>query len=350
MRRRSNTRQGASALGIVSGLVGGLLLVGCAGTGSGGNLQYLWSPFQGSNSANTGTQGPGSTGTVPGGGTAGGGALVVPCRETQARKFVRISMRNLSPDFVHYFLVMIAFVYDPATPDADGAVCADDIALYTAAGYVLVRSGSSVELGDYCITGPALYYFHKNGQFQGAGTTGLASAIGPALGSTPTYDTFFTSASAQMPVPNAILFHNPGTTTAGQALKISRNIPSPCSTGVQSAGDPYCRQDAFYYVDETDRLAGSTALGSGSGRRVPGDIEGTGCECLGTSNAFQLLAPSNLQAKDTTVQCDMFFRGGRIDYVFVRDDTDPPYPQLLWRVTDASGTRAHDFDPRAKIP
>jgi hypothetical protein len=45
----------------------------------------------------------------------------------------------------------------------------------------------------------------------------------------------------------------------------------------------------------------------------------------------------------------MFFRGGRIDYVFLREDTDPPFPQLVWRVTDSAGTRAQDFDPRANI-
>jgi hypothetical protein len=43
-------------------------------------------------------------------------------------------------------------------------------------------------------------------------------------------------------------------------------------------------------------------------------------------------------------------RGGRIDYVFVRDDVDPPYPQLLWRVTDGNGSVAHNYDPDSSVP
>jgi hypothetical protein len=132
----------------------------------------------------------------------------------------------------------------------------------------------------------------------------------------------------------------------GQALKISRNSPGPCND-VILGGDPTCQQDAFYYVDTQDRLSsGSTALGAGSARRVPAEIQGTGCECLGFANPAQELAPSGATG---TVRCNEFVRGGRIDYVFVREDQTPPFPQLVWRVVDTTGAVVHDFDERAPI-
>jgi hypothetical protein len=80
---------------------------------------------------------------------------------------------------------------------------------------------------------------------------------------------------------------------------------------------------------------------------VPGDIQGSACQCRGLAQGYQRLASASSSA--SAAQCDEFFRGGRIDYVFIKDDTDPPYPQLLWRVTDSAGARAHDFDSRASI-
>jgi hypothetical protein len=225
-------------------------------------------------------------------------------------------------------------------------VCPDDVALYTSFGYTQIPDGAEVAFGNFCIPGPALLYFHRSGQFQEAGGA-LASAIAPALGTSATYDTFFSSAGATVPVPDLIMFHNPGTGDGAQ-LKISRNTSNPCSDQT-STGDPNCEQDAWYYVDQTDRLVGSTALGSGSGRRVPSEIQGTGCECLGLSLPFAVLAPSNLSA--SFAQCNEFFRGGRIEFAFVDEDLDTPIPpQLVWRVTDASGALAHDFDDRVPVP
>jgi len=333
-------------LTVACGLVVSLAATGCGGANA---FQYLLgNPYSFVGSTGT-TTGPGSTGRTPGttGGTSSGG-FTDPCDEPQSRKFVHISMRNLSSDYIHYFLVLIAHVAGPEYPD--GAVCADDTALYTSFGYVSIPAGSSQPFGNYCITGPALYYFHRNGRFQAAGgVTGqnLGSAIAPAQGATPTYDTFFTSAGATVPVPDIILFHNPGG-GSGQALKISRNTTDPCATQVVVTGDSNCLQDAFYYVDDTDLIAGSTALGVGSGRRVPSDIQGTGCECLGVTTAYQSLAPGS-QSSQNNPPCNLFFRGGRIDYIFVREDTNPPYPQLLWRVTDSAGVRAQDFDSRGNI-
>lgn len=347
MRGVNERRTGLAALAVVIALLGGLVSAGCAGSGN--VLEFVGTPFTGFSPSTSGVRGPGTTGRLPGG-TVGGGVAVAPCDESQTRKFVRISMRNQSDDYVHYFLVMIAFIDDPTTAMVEGAVCPDDIPLYTSRGYVSIPAGAMVEFGHYCLGGPLLYYLHENGQFRGAGTAGLASAIAPAQGATPTYDTFFTSTGAQVPVPDLILFYNPGTTADGRALKISRNGTAPCNPDAGTAGDPDCQQDAFYYVDENDRLAGSTALGSGSGRRVPTDIQGTGCECLGLSLAYQVLAPPGRRGVDPSVVCNEFFRGGRIDYVFVREDTEPSFPQLVWRVTDGGGTRAHDFDPRARVP
>jgi hypothetical protein len=225
----------------------------------------------------------------------------------------------------------------------DGAVCANDAALYTSAGYSQLSAGQQQAFGDYCVTGPAYVYYHENGQFQGSGGR-LASAIAPAQGNLPTYDVFFSSVGAQLPIPDLILFHNPGT-GEGAALKISRPRTSPCVTDITgSQADPICVRDSFYYVGQDDIMSGSRQLGSGSGRRVPNDIQGTGCECNPLSGAYQRLAPSRVNA--AAAMCDEFLRGGRIDYAFYRIDDTPVPPQLVWRVTDASGSMAHDYDTR----
>ena len=345
MRDRRGTGQRPGAL--LVGVVGCLTLVGCKAAGDA--FEFFGTPFT-TSSGQTQTTSPTTSGRTTGGATSGQqSGAVDPCSETQARKLVRISMRNQSSDYIHYFLLLVAF--ENGTQYPTGAVCPADRALYTAFGYTYLPAGSVQAFGDYCITGPALYYFHRAGQFRGAsGTSGssLASAIGPSQGAAPTYDNAFTSAGLAVPVPDIILFHNPGSTASGQALKVSQSLTSPCNAAATQVSDPVCQQDAFYYVDETDRRAGSTALGVGSGRRVSSEIQGTGCECRGVNQGYQALAASGQTV--TGAQCDEFFRGGRIDYVFVRDDTDPPYPQLLWRVTDSTGARAHDFDSRANLP
>lgn len=335
----------AAAFGAV--VLAGIWTLGCAG-GSASPLGIFGAPFP-----NTGANGvpttPGNTGNIPGGGGFGGNdrTNVDPCSETQSRKFIRISLRNGNPDdFVHYFLVLVAFVSSDMYPA--GAVCPDDIELYTSFGYIEVAEGAQTEFGTYCIRGPALYYFHRAGQFRqtgGVGGSAFASAIPPAQGQQPTYDSFFSSAAPQVPVPNQILFYNPGT-GEGAALKISRNGTAPCA--VQFIGADDCTQDAFYYVDEADLLAGSTALGVGSGRRVPSEIQGTGCQCIGVDDAFAALAPSRVTAN--SARCNEFLRGGRVEYVFLREDTNPPFPQAVWRVSDASGALVHDFDERANLP
>lgn len=332
---------GTAILGLLGGLAGG-----CGGVGS--VLDILGNPYALVGGGDR-VVGPGTSGRQPGSTLGPGtGVFTDPCAEPQARKFVRIAMRNYAEDHVHYFLVLVAYVNGTEYPE--GAVCPDDVALYTSFGYTQVRAGESQAFGNLCIRGPALLYFHRSGQFRTAGGVAgstLASAIAPAQGASPTYDNIFTSAGMMVPVPNEIYFHNPGTTSAAQALKVSRSRLAPCDLTIVTTADPECQQDAFYYVDETDRVTGSTALGSGSGRRVAADIQGTGCECRGLQAPRQVLAPSGRSA--LAAGCDEFFRGGRIDFAFVREDTDPPFPQLVWRVTDAGGARAHDFDVRANI-
>lgn len=336
-----------SALCFLVGLSACVLLQpGCA---SGGMSYYQMvlghSPF---------TNYSGSSGQPQGGGgssffDSGSRTNIDPCTEPLSRKIIRISMRSLCDgDYVHYFLILIAYVNGETYPD--GAVCADDIQLYRNFGYVEIAEGREQVLGNYCIRGPALYYFHRSGQFRGGSGTGgssLGSAIAPAQGSSAAYDTFFTSSGAQVPIPNLILFHNPGT-GGGRSLKVFPNRTDPCSLIIADFGVSDCNQDAFYYVDESDRMTGSTALGPGAGLRVPNDIQGTGCLCLGTEDAFQSLAPSGTSA--SRANCNEFLRGGRIEYVFLRDDTEPPFPQLLWRVTDQNGGIVHDFDPSAPRP
>lgn len=345
-RGRLAWRLGTSSIALVAGFSGG-----CGNSAEAFRLLGV-PPFR------TIAGGGGGGGvTNPGG---GGGSIFEganrentdPCTITQDRKFVRISMRSLAQDdFVHYFLVLVAFVNSDIYPD--GAVCPDDVDLYTAFGYEEVAEGVNREFGTYCVTGPALIYFHASGQFQRAGSGGstLASAIAPAQGTSASFDAFFTSAGALTPVPNSILFYNPGFGEGG-ALKVSRNNTQPCDLVTAGTGDADCAQDAFYYVDESDRLAGSSALGTSAGRRVPNEIQGTGCETGGFDNllltsASQVLAPSGATASNARE--NEFLRGGRIEYVFLREDTNPPFPQLVWRVTDASGSVSEDFDPRAEI-
>ncbi len=334
----------------VSWITLGALLVAGAGwgcAGGSGAAAFMGSLFPAAD-GEAETFGPVTSGRQTGGGLFGAETAAAPCEESQDRKFVRVSMRNLSPDYVHYFMILIAFIDDPATAEIEGAVCPDDISLYTSFGYV--RTQTETALGHYCIPADALYYFHENGRFQGAGAEGLASAIRPADGTTPSYDSFFTSSGARVPIPNVILFHNPGTTTEGRALKFANSFSFPCSGGVEENVDPDCSQDAFYYVDSFDFRAGPAlppSTPAGSSVRYPSQIQGTGCECGLSNVAWSVLAPPGRAAADA--QCNEFFRGGRIDYVFIRDDAEPPFPQAVWRVTNGTGTVVHEFDPRANV-
>ena len=277
MRRLDDKIQTPARWAVVAAILFALCGIGCAGNYA---TSTLFTGFIGT------YLGSSTTTTTTGGGSSffstGGREERDPCEETNPRKFIRVSMRNTSPDYVHYFFVAIAFVNGDVYPD--GAVCADDISLYTQNGYVEIPEDADAEFGNICIQGPALYYFHEAGQFQqGGGASGaqLASAIGPAQGTSPTYDNFFIAGGAQIPVPNQILFHNPGT-GEGAALKVSRGANSPCDTIFVAGVDSDCAQDAFYYVDEFDQMAGSVALGSGAGRRTASEVQGTGCECVGT--------------------------------------------------------------------
>lgn len=334
---------------IGGGLLAGMLSATGCGAG-GGAFGFLGSPFQTLN-PDVDLDGLGSTPGGATGGNNGGGGLatgsrtfVDPCTLAMNRKLIRISMRNDSPDFIHYFVVMVATINAGAN-EGSGDVCPDDVDLYTSFGYSTVADGAFQELGNLCIQGPALIYFHRAGQFRAAGGNTLASGIMPAQGSAGTFDSFFTSSGAQLPVPSLIMFMNPGT-GEGAALDISENLLSPCSS-ITVTGAPLCQQDAFYYVDDLDQIAGSTALGIGSGRRVPAEIQGTGCSCLGTNDGFQELAPNGVTA--ATANCNEYTRGGFIQYVFIRDDQNPPIPQLVWQVRDASGALVQEFDPRTNV-
>ncbi len=340
----TNRRFCAGAL-LTLGSLTCLLSAGCGGGSS--TFEFLARSFE--SQAQTAVTGPSSTGRETGSSLGGDtSGFVDPCNLPQTEKFVRISMRNLSRDYIHYFLVFIAFVNSDTYPE--GAVCPDDVSLYTQSGYTQIAEGASVEFGSLCIEGPALYRFHESGQFQSAGAGGgsnLAAAIAPAQGSTPSYDNFFGSAGARIPVPNAIVFHNPGTTSAGSRLLVADLLNAPCNENSQDTADPICEQDGWYYVDGSDRPTGSSVLGVNSYRRAPSEIQGTACECQGINNPFQFLATPGTSSANAA--CFEFFRGGTIEYVFIRDDLEPAYPQLLWRVTDSTGSEIHAFDPRAGI-
>lgn len=334
MRRSLNSRLLAGA-GAFSLFVG---LYGCSG-GSDTLLigRSLFSDFVGTGSG-------GGSGGGGGGGGVGGvtdctpRGDIDPCSEPTGRKFVTISMQNLdTDDFVHYFFIAVAFQRDDtADPTVDplhafGGVCPTDSALYTQNGYTFFdsTSGDAATIGGYSFPTPVYIYFHLGGDFENAGGS-LASAIAPANSGQPTFDATFTSNGFDIPVPDLILFHNPGTGD-GAALRVSTLTGIPC------------QRDAFYYVDDQDRRVGSNAIGTGSSRRVPNEIQGTGCRVNGSNaDPFQRLAPS---CTDTNTRLlDEFARGGRIEYAFRRVDESPPIPQLVWRVTDDQGGQWQDFD------
>ncbi len=331
------------ATSLAAGLAGTWSL-GCSGADA--TMALLTAGMFGRTSIATGGSDPnrgdlGGPGALGGGGRATGDA----CDEPLDRKFVTISMRSLvEDDHVHYFLVLVAFVQGETY--RSGAVCPDDVATYTRFGYTQIPEGAEQAFGNFCFQGPALIYYHRQGRFRSAGGS-LESAIAPARGADASFDAFFTSAGARVPVPDLILFHNPGS-GGGAGLLISRHRTDPCGDEL-FAGTGACAQDSFYYVSDEGIMAGSNALGNGSGRRVPNEIQGTGCECAGRSDTpFAVLAPSGASASDA--ECFEFLRGGRIEFVFIRRDQNPPIPQLLWRVTDSTGQVAHDFDSRADVP
>lgn len=322
----------------------GTVLAGCAGGGGLEVFSLLGSPFRTLSDA----AGGGTVGDIPGsssgsGGLGGSVGPIDPCDETQSRKFIRLSLRNLCDDNIHYFLVLIALIQSERYPE--GAVCPDDVNLYTSFGYEEIPDGSQRSFGNHCIDGPALIYFHETGEFRAADGS-LASGIEPSRGSGATFDRFFNSAGALVPVPNRILFHNPGS-GAGFRLKIAPTPTDACNTVI--GGVSNCGQDAFYYVDDNDNPIGSTAVGVGSAVRVPNEIQGTGCQCGASADPWAELAASNVTASNAA--CNEFLRGGTVAFAFIRDDTTPPFPQLVWRVTAfGSGGVAHDFDPRANVP
>lgn len=341
MRRKRMVGSRVDRWSTVMVAVAGLVVAGCASVSPyGGPFGTFGAPglLLGSDS-----------GGGDGGGSGGGGGTPTPapapgdpCSVEQSDKFIRVSMRNVATnEYIHYFVVFVAFIYDETGTSGftNGAVCASDVSLYESNGYTTrIAAGNQLVFGNYCIEGPALIRYHESGRFR-AQDGGLASAIEPASGAAETYDRFFTSAGAQVPVPNFILFHNPGT-GEGAALKISRNSSNACNPDL--TGTANCSQDAFYYVDENDRPLGGPVLGIGSYRRVPAEIQNTGCT-LGIQDATHELATGG------TAATNQFVRGGRIEYVFIRQDEEPAIPQLVWRVTNSTGSVIHEFDSRADI-
>lgn len=332
-----------AAVSVAAGLVAAWSL-GCSGGDA--TMALLASGLFGQLNIATGGTDPnrgelGEAGALGGGGRTTGDA----CDESLDRKFVTISMRSLvEEDHVHYFLVLVAFVQGETYPG--GAVCPDDVSTYTRFGYREIPEGGAQAFGNFCIEGPALVYYHRQGRFRSAGGT-LESAIAPARGSDASFDGFFTSAGARVPVPDLIIFHNPGTGEGG-GLLVSRHATDPCGEELTSGVAGPCTQDAFYYVSDEDIMTGSNALGTGSGRRVPSEMQNTGCGCGGFTLPWSQLAPTGASASDA--ECHEFLRGGRIEFAFIRRDEDPPIPQLVWRVTDSNGQVAHDFDRRVNIP
>ncbi len=130
------------------------LVAAMAGCGAGGSPYSLFgSPFT-NYVGRTGSGGNGTGIQIGGGNQLGSRDDSDPCTLDDARKFVSVSMRNYSTDYVHYFVVFIAFVRGDVY--TDGAVCADDEALYLRNGYTKVNAGSQVTFGSYCLQGPVL--------------------------------------------------------------------------------------------------------------------------------------------------------------------------------------------------
>lgn len=320
-----------------------IAVTGCAG--STGAFGLFGTPYAPVGTTDSGITGPGQSGTVPGGALGGSGrSSGNPCDESQNRKFFRLTLRNDSQDYIHYFLVLVAYVYGDTHPT--GAVCPDDVETYVANGYdITVEDGQQLAFGNECIEGPALIYFHEAGRFQGVGGSRLSSGIPPAEGSTPAYDAAFTASGRRLPVPNLIWFHNPG--GEGDRLRWALKDSAPCATGDISIFTGACEQDSFYYVDERDNPTGSNPGSRSPYVRFPSEIQGTGCRCFGSDQPWAELAPTGATA--ATARCNEFLRGGWVEFVFLNDDSEPPPPQLIWRVRDASGAVAHEFDERANV-
>jgi len=147
-------RTGRAGLVVLAGVIVCSLVLGCGGA-TNAFRNFFGSPYPYYPSGSSGTTGPGSSGVSTGGTLdTSGGTSTDPCSEPQGRKFVRISMRNLAEDYVHYFLILIAYENSDTYPD--GAVCEDDIALYQRNGSILVPAGRATPLGRPCIRGPEL--------------------------------------------------------------------------------------------------------------------------------------------------------------------------------------------------
>jgi len=237
-------------------------------------------------------------GSGPGGGTGGedpggGGGT------SGLNQFITISMRNTTLTTVHYYLHFFAFFGPGAT------VSEDNLELYETFGYI--RTGSSTfSFGSVTVTAPAgeevLWYWHERGSFP-------QSSIGPQIGGIVEYDAFFDDLGTLVPVPDLILFYD-GSPAGSQ-----------------------CTLNSYRTTDFT----GMFTLEAFD----PTQIQGTGCNCLSLSDAFQRLAPATVSS--TSALCNQYVRGSFILYEFRDVDPTGAAPErLLWEVSLA-GDVYHDF-------
>ncbi len=276
-----------------------------------------------------------------------------------------LTLRNkLTDRYIHYHLILIAFVED-ITPG--------DEARYLNFGYHHYPSGTTI--GCYTFTQNLYLYYHNNGKFRSDvsnPTSTMLSGIAPASSSsTPRVDSFF--GNREVPLPSVILFHDPGTT-----------VPSPFNTGRGSStinpglhtisscvSCDRCAQAGWYYVQSNDTpigIASACTIGrdiTAKGRyyRVPGEIQGTVCyDCTSEAGTLPIAILNTAHwlhnsaagtgtgplgpGLPTDVRCHEFYADSVIVYTFgnAADAVQPggtATPSLVWDVRSRNGDVIH---------
>lgn len=238
-----------------------------------------------------------------------GANLLGPCDVSASRRFVRITMQNTSPSYIHYHMHLVA----EAGPSA--SICEDEIEKYTAFGYVQLPAGEPLDIGGVTFRSidtrnSWLWYYHDNGRFRVNPTdtnSALLAGIAPAQAGSTSFDTFWIN--RVVPLPEYILFDD----------------------RTQATDTNECNHIAFYYVN-----AAGQAIRPGV---TTDQVQGTRCECLGRTDATQAAMPINVS--DTDAACFQYPRGARIIFTFIQQDTLPPVPQLVWNVLSPTGIPIH---------
>jgi hypothetical protein len=291
----------------------------------------------------------------PGQADADGDGIGDACEPVPAIGTVRITLRNATPSFVHYFMHLVA----EAGPTA--SVLPSQVSRYTAAGYCALPVGQDLFIGDiqFALSDPAnqwLWYYHACGLFPctGAATTMCDGCSGSSC-STCVFD-------LASPCPNTTGSHtflSSGIVAPTSVATLpqdefwrNRTMPAPDHIlfyehpGVPSPGGNVCLHESFFFYpvapDDTPMVpADPRSVPANVGR--PNQIQGTRCDCTPLSPAaVQSLTPSGVP--DGSSACNQYPAQASITYTFVDDATY----RLVWEVRSGLGTLIHA--PAVTVP